>query len=270
MSADVEHLQQLLNKVGGLLTTDGLMGPNTRRAIMDARDMANLPPGQEADEPLRDWLAQQSEPSPDLPTEGVTFIAKEETGGRQFYETHAAQPHWPGEASGVTIGVGYDLRFSADIFEEDWGTRLPPDVLARLRPCLGRAGSKEDVAALADIRVPWPMAWQVFTARSLPREVGKTRQVYEPFAELPGLCRSVLVSLVFNRGPSVEDTDRRREMREIRDLLANRQPEAVADRIRAMKRLWPNSRGLRERRDREADLWDRGLRETGEAGGAMV
>lgn len=270
MSAEVERLQRLLNKVGGLLETDGLMGPKTRRAIADARALAHLPPGETADPALLDWLERQPEPSPDLPTEGVTFIAREETGGRQFYERHAAHPHWPGESSGVTIGVGYDLRFSAEIFERDWSDRLPESALDRLRPFLGQAASADDVAALSDIQVPWPQAWQVFIDRSLPREVGKTRDVYIAFDDLPGLCRSVLVSLVFNRGPSVADSDRRREMREIRDLTVAGDLDAVPERIRAMKRLWPDRRGLRDRRDREADLWEAALRSPGAAAGAVA
>ncbi len=56
--------------------------------------------------------------------------------------------------------------------------------------------------------------------------------------------------------------DRRREMRAIRDYLFAGEYDKVAGEIEAMKRLWPNSRGLRERRDREANLWRRGISET--------
>jgi hypothetical protein len=35
--------------------------------------------------------------------------------------------------------------------------------------------------------------------------------------------------------------------------------DRVAGEIEAMKRLWPQSRGLCERRDREAGLWRKGL-----------
>ena len=46
---EIEHLQGLLNKIGGLLETDGLSGRNTRRAIADARALAELPVGEESD-----------------------------------------------------------------------------------------------------------------------------------------------------------------------------------------------------------------------------
>ncbi len=259
---EIRHLQELINKVGGLLETDGLSGRNTRRAIAEARALAGLPAGEEADQALIDWLEAQSDPSPDLPTRGVTFIAREEVGGRDFYEQHTAVPHWPGEASGITIGVGYDLRFSADIFDGDWGDKLPDDARAALRPHLGKHGSAAEANALSAIRIPWTTAWQVFIGRSLPLQVDRTRNTYTAFAQLPGLCRSVLVSLVFNRGTRLEDQpgkDTRREMRAIRDLLDQDRLDEVPEQIISMRRLWPNSQGLRARRRREAELWREGL-----------
>jgi hypothetical protein len=52
-------------------------------------------------------------------------------------------------------------------------------------------------------------------------------------------------------------------MRAIREHLEARALLKVADEIEAMKRLWPNSKGLRDRRDREAALWRKGLSEAG-------
>lgn len=259
---EVRHLQTLLNKVGALLQVDGRSGRNTRRAIADARALAELPPGEEAEPALIRWLEEQPEPSPDLPSRGVTFIAAEEVGGRDFYERHTAMPHWPGGASGITIGVGYDLRFSQEIFEPDWGDRLPADLLAALQPHLGERGSREKAEALSNFRIPWTTAWQVFIGRSLPLQVGHTRSAYATLDRLPGLCRSVLVSLVFNRGGAMQDKpgkDRRLEMRRIRDLLAQDRLDEVPEQLLAMRRHWPDARGLRERREREADLWREGL-----------
>jgi len=262
VQAKLEGLQALLNKVGGLLKVDGQTGRNTRRAIADARALAGLPPGEEADRELIAFLMAAPDPSPDLPTEGVTFIAREEVGGRDFYEAHTTMPHWPEGASGITIGVGYDLRFSEDIFEEDWGDKLPPAVLAELRPHLGAQGSRVEADALSHIRVPWTTAWQVFIKRSLPLQVERTRGTYPTLDRLPGLCRSVLVSLVFNRGTRLTDSpgkDTRREMRQIRTVLDEDRPEGVAEQLLSMQRLWPNVRGLRDRRAREAELWRKGL-----------
>lgn len=260
--AEIEHLQRALNKTGGLLEVDGVLGQATRQAIRDARALAGLPPGEEADSALLGWLNSLAAPCPQLPTEGVTFIAREEAGGRDYFETHTAFPHWPGEFSGITIGIGYDLRFSGNTFERDWSDKLGQRELLALRDHLGVPGSADAASELAWIRIPWSTAWQVFVSHTLPLQIETTARTYDTLDRLPGLCRSVLVSLVFNRGPSVSDdpgSDRRAEMRRIRDLLAVGRTAEVADQILAMRRLWPNSRGLRERREREAELWREGL-----------
>ena len=114
---EIRHLQEMMNKVGGLLETNGISGPATRRAIGETRALAGLPAGEEADQQLIHWLESQPDPSPDLPTKGVTFIAREEVGGRGYYEKHTAVPHWPGESSGITIGVG------CGSFRAPWGSR---------------------------------------------------------------------------------------------------------------------------------------------------
>lgn len=259
---ETRRTQALLNRVGGLLVTDGLVGRNTRRAIADARAMAGLPPSDRADKALVEWLEARPSPSPDIPTEGVTFIAREEVGGRDYYENQTAKPHWPGGASGITIGVGYDLRYSANIFEADWISRLDARAADALRPHLGRRGSTAKAASLDWIRIPWTTAWQVFVERSLPLQVNLTTGAFNTFDDLPGLCRSALVSLVFNRGTAMRDSagsGTRREMRAIRDLLKAGDLDAVPDQILSMRRLWPDAKGLRDRREREAALWRRGL-----------
>jgi GH24 family phage-related lysozyme (muramidase) len=50
--------------------------------------------------------------------------------------------------------------------------------------------------------------------------------------------------------------DRRKEMRAVRDAVANQDLQEIADQIRAMKRLWEGKGldGLLKRRDAEADL----------------
>ena len=69
---DTRHLQGLLNKTGALLEVDGRAGRNTQRAVREARALAGLPPGEEADAALVLWLEEQPAPSPELPTRGVT------------------------------------------------------------------------------------------------------------------------------------------------------------------------------------------------------
>ncbi|RJX32407.1 MAG: hypothetical protein C4531_06490 [Desulfurivibrio sp.] len=259
----VPELQDLLNRIGALLDLDGDFGQATERAVLEAQRLAGLPVTGVADQQTWDWLTAQPLPSPDLSTADVTFVVKEEVSSRDYYDKTAAFPHFPGEESGVTIGIGYDLRFQGpDNFTADWGNELRVEDLEKLRPCLGRRGSAAAVAKLRSIKVSFPIAWRVFTRSTLPRYVAQTRSAYPQFAELPDGCRGVLVSLVYNRGTGM-DGDARREMQAIGAHLAGRDFSRVAGEIEAMKRLWPGSRGLRERRDREAELWRKGLREAG-------
>ncbi len=257
--AEVEYLQELLNRGGALLGTDGDFGGGTEGAVKEAQETADLPVTGIVDAATWSALEALPEPSPVIPTEAVTFIVHEEVGGRKYYDRHVAIPHFPGEASGVTIGVGYDLRFQepAD-FEADWAGILTPQAMDSLRPHLGKKGSAAAVAALADLRIPFPAAWQVFIKHALPRAVTQTESCFGKLAPLPPLCRGALASLVYNRGTKLSG-DSRREMKAIHDHIAAGRLDQVAAEFTAMKRLWPGSEGLRKRRDKEAEMWAKGM-----------
>lgn len=259
--AEVRHLQDLLNRSGALLLVDGDFGRGTEAAVKEVQELAGLPVTGIVDAATWGWLENQPEPSDEIPTEAVTFLVREEVGSRKFYDRHTAMPHFPGEASGVTIGVGYDLRFQEpDDFEADWGDILTPAQMERLRPHLGKKGSAGAVAAMADLTIPFPAAWSVFVKRALPRGVEQTARCYGDLSGLPPLCRGALVSLVYNRGTRLTG-ESRREMKAIRDHIAAGRLDQVAGEIESMKRLWPDSAGLRKRRDKEAEMWRRGLAE---------
>jgi hypothetical protein len=262
----VKLLQDLLNRVGALLEVDGDFGRATERAVKEAQELARLPVTGIADPATWAWLETQPLPSPVLSTGDVTFVVREEVGSREYYDQVTAFPHFPGEKSGVTIGVGYDLRFQGpDNFEADWRGELRSEELDKLRPYLGKRGTEAAIAALKSIKIPFATSWRVFTKCTLPRYVIQTQSIYPQFGDLPDGCRGVLVSLVYNRGADLDlNDDRRREMRAIKAHLAARNLTRVAEEIEAMKRLWPNSRGLCDRRDREAALWRKGLQEAGQ------
>src|SRR6185295_3793248 len=109
----------------------------------------------------------------------------------------------------------------------------------------------------------WHAAWTAFIRRTLPQEITNTRTAFTGPLPLPPLCFGVLVSLVYNRGVAMADPpDRpgaRREMRDIRDAVAAGHIARIPAALRAMKRLWPEGNGLRERREREARLFEEGL-----------
>jgi hypothetical protein len=120
------------------------------------------------------------------------------------------------------------------------------------------------------IEIPFKSAWPVFIGHSLPRFHDDTRAVYPSMDALPDLCRSVLVSLVFNRGSSLKGSARK-EMRAIRDILdraaasgLSKQQRAmilseVEDELISMQRLWGPGTGVSRRRQDEANLWREGL-----------
>lgn len=262
--ADVARLQLLLNKVGGMLPGSELFGELTESAVKDAQFLAERPETGVADGALWDWLERQPEPSPELSARSVTFIAEMEVDGRGGYQARWRRPHWPGGESGITIGIGYDLKEQGGNFAFDWGDVLTGEVRSRLTPHLNVTGSDAARRSLSDLSIPVRGAWRCFVARTLPRYVAMTRDKFGPalYDRLPDPCRGALVSLVYNRGAALQASDGSRvEMRNIRDLLAAGRAEDVPAEFRKMKRLWTDSGldGLVKRREAEAKLWEEGL-----------
>lgn len=165
---------------------------------------------------------------------------------------------WPGGDSGVTIGIGYDLGYvTVDQFEFDWGPYFTADQLNRLREAVGKRGiaARNRATRFEDIRIKRKDAETVFIERSLPMYALKTEMAFPGIPELPPDAQGALVSLVFNRGTSMEG-DRRSEMRAIRDAVPRGDLQEIADQLRSMKRLWVNKGldGLLRRREEEAKV----------------
>ncbi len=260
--SDVTRAQGLLNRAGALLDDDGQFGPGTEAGLRACQLEAGRPVTGSIAPADWDWLESLPEPCPDIATEAVVFIAREEVSSRAYYDAVVTRPSYPGLTSGMTIGIGYDLGQEGGHFAADWGDRLDGATHDALVPWLGRQGSAEAVKALATVRIAWVSAWFVFTRRSLPAYVGQTRGAFPGFDALPLLSRGALVSLAYNRGTAMDDSspdDPRREMRQIRDAVAAGRPDQVPAALLAMQRLWPTLRGLRDRRAREAALFQEGL-----------
>jgi peptidoglycan hydrolase-like protein with peptidoglycan-binding domain len=273
---DVSTLQSLLNKVGAMLNVDGDYGPGTTAAIRYAQEVVKQAATGLADETLWGWLDAQPKPFALLDTNGVAFIALEETGGLGYYQKITRWPHYPGGASGITIGVGYDLHFhTQNELMTSWGDYLSAATLQELSKDIGKRGSNDranELKAMA-IEVPFHAAWQVFVSETLPQFYKKTLNAYPSLASLPEVCRSVLVSLVYNRGPALSG-ESREEMANIRQWLDKAEQArtqgksaaevqqlllAVADELVEMKKYWPVTSGLVKRRQLEANLWRTGL-----------
>lgn len=182
------------------------------------------------------------------------------------------QPHiWPGAASGISLGIGYDLgTVTARQFTGDWTPpNLSQNAIQQLLTAIGLVGAAARAMAhtFAGIRVTEAAALDVFTRRTLPVFQALTLRTFPGMDQLPPDAQGALVSLVYNRGSSLAG-DRRREMLAIRNIIHaavqigdihNRLRttlSAIADQVEAMKRLWVNAGvdGLLRRRDAEAAL----------------
>ncbi len=257
----VKALQRGLNRLGSMLLIDGDFGESTEAAVVEARGALGLPEGVVADDPLCDGLAQLPEPSAELTAPGVTFIGREEVSSPKAYRQKYIHPVWPSANSGITIGIGYDLKFANRAkLDADWGDALQASAIELLAAVSGTVGSEAKRAQVNDITVPLLAAVKVFLQRMMPEHIGLTRNAYLTLDALPPHRRTALISLVFNRGNDVKG-DRRREMKRIQELLEEGNLDPVADQLEAMKRLWDPATegGVIERRRREARLWRDGF-----------
>lgn len=198
-----------------------------------------------------------------LSPRGIKSIIGWETGGESCYDRN---PEWPGEASGVTIGIGWDLGHTpATETSRAWAPHLDAATLALLVSVSGRKGeaAKEVLKHVRHLVIPWASAISVFENVTLPTWYMRTLRIYPQMLDLPGDCAAALVGLCFNRGTNLSG-ERRREMCNIQALLKTGNFKEIPNQFREMKRLWPDSKGLRRRREEEADLFESGLVPAGE------
>ena len=180
-------------------------------------------------------------------------------GGKTYYDKKLKSPTWPGEASGVTIGVGYDLGYyEAATIKADWEDYLTAKQLKRLIDCAGKTGKEAEkaVAAVADIVIDWDDALAVFKNTTITTFWRKAKSAFPGVEKLHPNARGAMLSLVFNRGTSLVG-ERRKEMRAIKELVTQKDYEGIADQLEAMKRIWVGTtiaEGMNRRRDAEAAL----------------
>lgn len=194
------------------------------------------------------------------------LIIEQEVSSEAVYKKRYTRPTWPGGASGVTIGIGYDLGMSTiDQIKKAWGNLVSPDMLQAMTQCAGMTG-EAGRTALAHVRykinIPWDVAMHVFENVDMPRWVNIVKSKLPNCDELNEDCMGALVSLAYNRGPSFDkDGDRYREMRAIKQHMRDKTFSLIPNELRSMARLWQGSsvRGLVTRRNAEADLFEQGL-----------
>lgn len=195
----------------------------------------------------------------------IDLIVMEEVSSQAAYTKLYQGPTWPGGASGVTIGIGYDCGYStAATIQADWSDKLPAPTVKALEEVAGIHGSPASSYAHAlhgVVTVPWEAAMAVFQQRDMPKWEAIVTKALPNTDKLTPDSFGALVSLAYNRGPSFQaQGDRFTEMREIHAAMVSGQPGSIPGYFRGMERLWPNVAGLRNRREAEARLFEKGLR----------
>jgi hypothetical protein len=234
------RLKRIQHALG--VEADGVLGPETLTAL----------------EARLEIVASRRNVSLECTRSSLDLILRFEVGSRARYEKEFQRPVWPGAASGVTIGIGYDLgeATKAEI-TADWQAYLFEPELAALLAVQGVCGepAKQLAQGVSHIVIPLKAAEEVFYLRTLPSFAALTRSTFPGVEKLPADAQGMLLSLVYNRGANLKGP-RRREMAEIAALLRKPRPrlEDVAMQFESMKRLWPGFKGLRDRRQREADI----------------
>jgi len=185
-------------------------------------------------------------------------------GGELYYRKFLQSPTWPGESSGVTIGVGFDLGYNTESqYAEAWRDKLSNEDYDRLKLPLGLKGIQaQNILKLSpnirEVVIPWGYALDVFENITVPKFYLQMLRIYPQAESLPRDAQAALVSLVFNRGTALAG-DRRSEMLGIQNALRDGRTHDVPDLLRSMKRLWPDTKGLQRRRDAEAALFEEAI-----------
>lgn len=240
-----KNIQRRLGFVGN--DVDGIFGVNTTTKIemlLDER-LPDLTPGA----------------SMIVSKKSLELVLESEISSKSHYNSKLKFPTWSYGESGITIGIGYDLGYvSKQEFLRDWEKYLGIDSINKLKTVVGKKGELAKNAlsnVIKSIEIPYENALEVFYTASIPVYAKETAKIYPGIELLPPDAQGALLSLVYNRGSSLENKDSRKEMRNIVGWVQSRNLKKIAEEIRSMKRLWkdnPNMKGLLIRRDKEADL----------------
>lgn len=241
-----EAIQRKLGFTGN--DVDGIFGVNTTTRIEQfvGRLLPAIPPSA----------------SMLVSTKALDLIVQSEISSEATYNTKYKHPVWPGSSSGITIGIGFDLGyFSESKIENLWSPFLSAAKINILKSVAGLTGAaaqkalRDNKGGIKLISIDFKYAQEVFYTASLPAYAKAVKSIYPAIAKLPPDAQGALLSLVYNRGNSL-DGDRRREMRNIVPMVAAVNLKGIASQVRSMKRLWDTAatKGLVIRREKEALL----------------
>jgi GH24 family phage-related lysozyme (muramidase) len=190
---------------------------------------------------------------------GFDQIVYFEIGGESYYNKRLQVPTWPGWSSGVTVGIGYDLGYNTDAqIREDWTGVIPDWMVDKFVTVNQYKGSSAKAPAYQlrkeGVKVTLEQAKEVYVKSTLPRFAKITRNAYPGIEKLPPDAQAAILSLVFNRGASMSNTDKRSEMRALRPAVARADLQTMAQLVLRMQRHWSRTSGLFKRRAKESSL----------------
>lgn len=181
------------------------------------------------------------------------------TSGFFYYNQRLKKPTVPdplNTSSGVTIGIGYDCGYNtAAQIRLTWQSILPLHQVNALAACAGlkKQAAVNALPTVKNIVVPVEAALQVFYNTTIYSFSKMAARIYPDLYKIHPVEQAVIVGLVYNRGADL-DGDRRKEMKQLITAIKNDDDATMARLIREMCRLWPNTLGLRKRREAEAAL----------------
>lgn len=200
----------------------------------------------------------------------VDMIIYYEVGGKEYYNakfTKPMVPAWQTTSSGVTVGFGFDVGYnSKEQIRKALDGICSEDEIVALQSVSGMKGKNAYYNGLPKVKnkviITWDEADKIFMRDSLVRFSKQTADAFDLTpTRLHPHSNGALVSLVYNRGPLIDTTDRRKEMSWIKHNVSVGNDSNIPSDIRSMKRLWNYStlKGLHLRRDSEASMFQKGL-----------
>jgi len=240
----INRIKAIQRRLG--VKADGIIGPGTLTAAENLLSKTHGAPSKPVDHVMK------------ITQKGLDLIIDFEIGSKANYNRNLQSPVCPGGASGVTIGIGYDLGYhSVSQIEKDWKGKIDDVDLAELKEVSNLKGKAANlkIPALKHISIPYTAAYEVFLNSVTSNWAKRTAKTFPGINKLPADVQSMLLSLVFNRGWSMKGSHRT-EMRVIKTLIPSGDLEAIADQFSSMKRLWVEKGlpGLLKRRDKEAKI----------------
>lgn len=241
------------------LTQDGKIGSITNSflypELVNPKLISNS-----GDSVIPDFLDIDGDGIPEFTKASINLIIRHEVGGgEKYYNKFLSRPSYPGGASGPTLMIGVDIGYTTFAEFEDDFSQVDKSIKDRLKPGIGLKGEAADrfVDTVKDITISWDIAISVFMKKTLLKEWNKTKKAFPGIESLNSDTKGALTSLVYNRGPLIDSSDKRKEMKTIRDIcIPQKDYNCIANQFRSMKRLWSGKGldGLLLRREDEARL----------------